>query len=91
MAPTRPKTKEDQVDQLQVTVRDPDEAEVYKRALHRAAIDPKFADTLPPPPVGAEEEHEVPGEENAEQEQEASGERESSVHNQPTGEEADEE
>lgn len=92
LAPTRPKTKEDQVDQLQVTVRDPDEAEVYKRALHRAAIDPKFADTLPPPPVGTEEEqHEVPEQENAGEEQEASGERESSVHNQPTGEEADEE
>ena len=49
------KTKEDQVDQIQMVVRDPDEAETYKRSLHRAAIDPKFAQTLPPPPVGPEE------------------------------------
>ncbi|KAF7595917.1 hypothetical protein BBP40_004410 [Aspergillus hancockii] len=55
LAPTRPKTKEDQVDQLQVVVRDPDEAEVYKRALHRAAMDPKFAKNMPPPPEGADE------------------------------------
>lgn len=50
LAPTRPKTKEDQIDQMQVVVRDPDEAEVYKRSLHRAAIDPKFAESMPPPP-----------------------------------------
>lgn len=50
LAPTRPKAKEDQVDQIQVVVRDPDEAEVYKRSLHRAAIDPGFAKSLPPPP-----------------------------------------
>jgi RNA polymerase II-associated factor 1 len=55
LAPTRPQTKEDQVDQLQVVVRDPNEAEVYKRSLHRAAIDPKFAKTMPPPPEGADE------------------------------------
>ncbi|KAF9893854.1 actin-like protein arp8 [Aspergillus nanangensis] len=48
LAPTRPKTKEDQVDQIQVVVRDPDEAELYKRGLHRAAIDPTF--DMPPPP-----------------------------------------
>ena len=51
LAPTRPKTREDQIDQMQVTVRDPNEAEVYKRSLHRAAIDPKFAESLPPPPA----------------------------------------
>ncbi|KAE8359875.1 hypothetical protein BDV27DRAFT_149201 [Aspergillus caelatus] len=62
LAPTRPKTKEDQVDQIQVVVRDPDEAEVYKRSLHRAAIDPKFAKTMPPPPEGANDEHESPEE-----------------------------
>ncbi|KAI2964707.1 hypothetical protein CBS147324_8404 [Aspergillus niger] len=54
LAPTRPKTKEDQVDQIQVAVRDPDEAEVYKRSLHRAAIDPKFAESMPPPPENQE-------------------------------------
>lgn len=62
LAPTRPKTKEDQVDQIQVVVRDPDEAELYKRGLHRAAIDPKFAKTMPPPPEGAADEPESPRE-----------------------------
>ncbi|PYH90808.1 Paf1-domain-containing protein [Aspergillus ellipticus CBS 707.79] len=57
LAPTQTKSKEDQVDQIQVVVRDPDEAEVYKRSLHRAAIDPKFAETLPPPPEDNEPEH----------------------------------
>ncbi|KAE8372418.1 Paf1-domain-containing protein [Aspergillus bertholletiae] len=56
LAPTRPKTREDQVDQIQVVVRDPDEAEVYKRSLHRAAIDPKFAKSMPPPPEDAHDE-----------------------------------
>ncbi|KAL2857526.1 hypothetical protein BJX68DRAFT_253044 [Aspergillus pseudodeflectus] len=55
LAPTKPKSKEDQVDQMQVIVRDPEEAEVYKRSLYRAAIDPKFAKTMPPPPEPAEE------------------------------------
>ncbi|KAL2834432.1 hypothetical protein BDW59DRAFT_168690 [Aspergillus cavernicola] len=55
LAPTKPKSKEDQVDQMQVVVRDPDEAELYKRSLHRAAIDPKFAKTMPPPPEPADE------------------------------------
>lgn len=50
LVPTRPKTKEDQVDQIQVVVRDPDAAEVYKRSLHRAAIDPKFSKHMPSPP-----------------------------------------
>ncbi|PWY73611.1 Paf1-domain-containing protein [Aspergillus heteromorphus CBS 117.55] len=60
LAPTLGKTKEEQVDQIQVVVRDPDEAEVYKRSLHRAAIDPKFAETLPPPP----EDHEAEAKED---------------------------
>ncbi|KAL4871820.1 hypothetical protein BDV12DRAFT_183400 [Aspergillus spectabilis] len=55
LAPTQPKSKEDQVHQMQVTVRDPEEAEVYKRSTYRAAIDPKFAKTMPPPPEPAEE------------------------------------
>ncbi|KAL4751712.1 hypothetical protein BDW72DRAFT_202928 [Aspergillus terricola var. indicus] len=55
LAPTQPKSKEDQVHQMQVVVRDPEEAEVYKRSTYRAAIDPKFAKTMPPPPEPAEE------------------------------------
>jgi hypothetical protein len=50
LAPTASLVKEDQIDQMQVAVRDPDEAEVYKRALHRANIDPEFAKALGPPP-----------------------------------------
>lgn len=50
LAPTASQVKEDKVDQFQVSVRDPDEDEAYKRSLHRARIDPKFAETLPPPP-----------------------------------------
>ncbi|KAL2004407.1 hypothetical protein VTN02DRAFT_18 [Thermoascus thermophilus] len=89
LAPTRPKAKEEQVDQIQVVVRDPDEAEKYKRAQHRAAIDAKFAKTMPPPPEGAA------GEEKAEKAQE-SGEhkeqsREPSPEKQTTGQEAREE
>ncbi|KAJ5924054.1 hypothetical protein N7466_008241 [Penicillium verhagenii] len=62
LAPTASQVKEDQVDQMQVAVRDPDESEVYKRALHRANIDPEFAKTLgppPEPPVAEEGEEEV--------------------------------
>ncbi|KAL3474909.1 hypothetical protein BJX99DRAFT_247952 [Aspergillus californicus] len=55
LAPTQPKSREDQIDQMQVVIRDPDEAEMYKRSLHRAAIDPKFAKTMPPPPEILEE------------------------------------
>ncbi|KAJ6013854.1 hypothetical protein N7540_008445 [Penicillium herquei] len=55
LAPNASQAKEEQVDQLQITVRDPDEAETYKRALHRANIDPEFGKTLPPPPKTAEE------------------------------------
>lgn len=99
LAPTQPRTKEDQVDQLQVVVRDPDEAEVYKRALHRAAIDPKFIDSMPPPPAGVEEEEqqeaEAPQEDNADAPQEeASGDREPSAehhHQSAAEEEGDEE
>ncbi|RWQ95522.1 actin-like protein ARP8 [Paecilomyces variotii] len=72
LAPTRPKAKEDQVDQIQVVVRDPDEAEVYKRSLHRAAIDPVFAKTLPPPPEEPAGENEPAGEEKGEKEERAS-------------------
>lgn len=75
LAPTRPKTKEDQVAQMQVVVRDPDQAEVYKRSLHRAAIDPKFAESMPPPPEEPEN-----NEESAREEQ----------HEQPAGEQAEE-
>ncbi|KAJ5666292.1 uncharacterized protein N7477_008740 [Penicillium maclennaniae] len=61
LAPNATQTQEDQIDQMQVVVRDPDEAEVYKRSLHRANIDPKFASTLPPPPeLPAEEQEEQP-------------------------------
>ncbi|KAJ5176013.1 uncharacterized protein N7482_001890 [Penicillium canariense] len=51
LAPTASQAPVDKIDQVHVTIRDPDEAEVYKRSLHRANIDPKFAQTLPPPPV----------------------------------------
>ncbi|PGG99619.1 hypothetical protein AJ79_08479 [Helicocarpus griseus UAMH5409] len=58
LAPTRPKAKEDQVHQIQVVVRDADEAEAYKRASHRAQVDSRFAKTLPAPEEveGGEEE-----------------------------------
>ncbi|OAX79749.1 hypothetical protein ACJ72_05931 [Emergomyces africanus] len=62
LAPTRPKAREDQVHQIQVVVRDPDEAEGYKRASHRAQVDSKFAKTLPPPSE-EEVERDVVGEE----------------------------
>lgn len=44
------------VDQLQVSVRDPNAAEAYKRAQHRANIDPKFGKTMGPPPKSADDE-----------------------------------
>lgn len=43
-------TREDQADQIHLRVRDPDEAEVYKRALHRAAVDPEYSKEMPPAP-----------------------------------------
>ncbi|KAL4903623.1 hypothetical protein BDW74DRAFT_155860 [Aspergillus multicolor] len=55
LAPTQPTTKEDQVHQMQVVVRDPGEDEAYKRSTWRGVIDPKFAKTMPPPPQPAEE------------------------------------
>lgn len=63
LAPTKPKSKEDQVHQMQVVARDPEELEVYKRSTYRAAIDPKFAKTMPPPPEPAEEPEPQPTEE----------------------------
>ncbi|OJJ01124.1 hypothetical protein ASPVEDRAFT_166605 [Aspergillus versicolor CBS 583.65] len=63
LAPTKPKSKEDQVHQMQVVARDPEELELYKRSTYRAAIDPKFAKTMPPPPEPAEEPESQPTEE----------------------------
>ncbi|KAJ5484003.1 hypothetical protein N7539_005799 [Penicillium diatomitis] len=51
LAPAGSQLPEEKIDQLHITVRDPDEAENYKRSLHRANVDPKFARTLPPPPT----------------------------------------
>lgn len=65
LAPNASQAQEDQIDQMQVVVRDPDEAEMYKRSLHRANIDPKFASTLPPPPEPPVEEQEQPDEGDA--------------------------
>ncbi|CAI7667561.1 unnamed protein product [Penicillium pancosmium] len=59
LAPGASQVEEERVDQMQVTVRDPDESEVYKRAVHRANIDPKFGQTLPPPPEPPVEEEEA--------------------------------
>jgi len=78
LAPTRPKAKEDQVHQIQVVVRDPDEAEKYKRAQHRAAIDPKFAENMPPPPQEPAGENGAAGEEKTEKPEEAEEHREPS-------------
>lgn len=60
LAPSASQTKEEKIDQMQVVVRDPDEAEIYKRALHRARIDPKFGRSLPPPPEPPVEEQASP-------------------------------
>lgn len=60
LAPTASQTREEKIDQMQVVVRDPDEAEMYKRSLHRANIDPKFASALPPPPEPPVEEQASP-------------------------------
>ena len=48
LAPTLAKAKEDQVDQLQVTVRDPNVEESRKRASHRAQVDSRFENPYPP-------------------------------------------
>nr|KMM69820.1 hypothetical protein CPAG_06133 [Coccidioides posadasii RMSCC 3488] len=55
LAPTRAKAKEEQVHQIQVSVRDPNPDETYKRATHRAQVDSKFAKNMPSPPTSAEE------------------------------------
>ncbi|CAG8249090.1 unnamed protein product [Penicillium olsonii] len=52
---TQQEEREEQVDQMQVVVRDPNEAEVYKRALARLRIDPKFESSMPPEPVQEEQ------------------------------------
>lgn len=57
------------VDQLQVSVRDPNPAEAYKRAQHRANIDPKFGETMPPPPKPEDDESADKAEEDDQMEQ----------------------
>jgi RNA polymerase II-associated factor 1 len=47
---------------MHVTVRDPDEQEVYKRATHRLQVDPKFASNMPPEPTVVEEEQPIENE-----------------------------
>ncbi|KAL1986844.1 hypothetical protein VTN96DRAFT_5497 [Rasamsonia emersonii] len=96
LAPTRPQAKEDQADQIHVVVRDPDEAEIYKRSLHRAAVDPNFAKTMPPPPEGAERTERAEGTEEAEgangekePAQEEQGDEERHEHNEHHDEEGD--
>lgn len=92
------KPKEEQIHQVQMGVRDPDEAESYKRALHRAAIDPRFADSMPPPPAEAEPEEpeepeETEGQENPEEnrEEEAHEDNEPTTDNQPPADDAGQE
>ncbi|PGH16639.1 hypothetical protein AJ80_05141 [Polytolypa hystricis UAMH7299] len=51
--------EEEQIHQMQVVVRDPDETEAYKRATHRAQVDSKFASSLPAPAPEEGEEEEV--------------------------------
>ncbi|KAM5449677.1 Actin-like protein arp8 [Microsporum audouinii] len=48
LAPTRATVKEDQVDQIQVKLRDPIEEESHKRAGHRAQIDSKYTNPFSP-------------------------------------------
>lgn len=95
LTPNNSQGAEERIDQLHLVVRDPDEAESYKRALHRAAIDPKFGRTMPPPPTvpeepegqesgnreNAEGEENTGGEENAEGEENAKGEENASADN----------
>lgn len=77
LAPALPKSKGDQVHQIQVVVRDPNDAELYKRALHRVAIDPKFDENMPPQ-IPAEDQQ-MMDEENRESEDVSSRSREPSV------------
>ena len=74
LAPTTPGASEERADQLQLTIRDPDEAETYKRSLHRASIDPKFGKTMPPPPVSAEEPEGQEGQDQDQDQENAEGE-----------------
>ncbi|KAJ5790826.1 uncharacterized protein N7518_007837 [Penicillium psychrosexuale] len=53
---TQQEETEERIDQMQVVMRDPNEAEIYKRALTRLRVDPKFASNMPPEPVAQEEE-----------------------------------
>lgn len=55
LAPTLPKDKDQQLHQIQLSLRDPDEAESYKRATHRAQVDSAFAKTMPQAPERVEE------------------------------------
>ncbi|KAJ5571140.1 hypothetical protein N7535_004800 [Penicillium sp. DV-2018c] len=56
---TQQEESEERIDQMQIVMRDPNEAEVYKRALTRLRVDPKFASNMPPEPVMQEEEQPV--------------------------------
>lgn len=60
---TQQEDTEERIDQMQIVMRDPNEAEIYKRALTRLRIDPKFASNMPPEPVAQEEEQPVEHEE----------------------------
>ncbi|WEW59101.1 hypothetical protein PRK78_004570 [Emydomyces testavorans] len=54
LAPTRAKAKEEQVHQIQMTVRDPNPDEAQKRATHRAQVDSKFAKVMLQPAATGE-------------------------------------
>ncbi|KAJ5569667.1 uncharacterized protein N7459_009097 [Penicillium hispanicum] len=70
LAPTATQQRDEMADQMHVTPREPNEAEAYKRALHRANVDPKFAENLPPPPEEPQVEDEA---EQAAESEEAHG------------------
>lgn len=63
LAPAALQDKEEQVHQIQLVPRDPNEAESYKRAHHRGQLDPAFARELPP--LEQEEEEKEEEEEEA--------------------------
>ncbi|CAG8884082.1 unnamed protein product [Penicillium nalgiovense] len=65
LAPTSTQQEEieERIDQMQIVMRDPNEAEIYKRALTRLRIDPKFVSNMPPEPVAQEEEQPLENEE----------------------------
>lgn len=60
---TQQEETEERIDQMQIVMRDPNEAEVYKRALTRLRVDPQFASNMPPEPVIQEEEQPMENEE----------------------------